>query len=138
MINVLLFARLREIVGQESIELHCAEVCTVRDAWNALQLKFPGTAGFERSLLFAVNKEFADLETKIKEGDELAIFPPVSGGEGPVSEKIYQEDERGDVYQIVERAIQIENLANQLSRPQDGAIVTFAGIVRNNSLGRKT
>lgn len=138
MIKVLLFARLREIVGQESIELHCAEVYTVGDAWNTLRIRFPGTAGFEKTLLFAVNQEFADLETKIKEGDELAIFPPVSGGESPVLEKIYQEDERGDVYQIVEGAIQIENLANQLSRPEDGAIVTFAGIVRNNSLGRKT
>jgi molybdopterin synthase sulfur carrier subunit len=94
MINVLLFARLREIVGQESIELHCAEVCTVRDSWNVLRIRFPDTAGFEKTLLFAVNKEFADLETKIKEGDELAIFPPVAVARAPSWEKIYQEDER--------------------------------------------
>jgi molybdopterin synthase sulfur carrier subunit len=79
-IKVLLFARLREIVGQETIELRGGEVHTVRDVWNTLRIAFPRTAGFEKSLLFAVNQEFADLETKIREGDELAIFPPVSGG----------------------------------------------------------
>jgi len=138
MIKILLFARLKEIVGQGAIELDCGEVQTVRDVWNTLQTRFPHSAGFEKSLLFAVNQEFADLETKVKEEDEVAIFPPVSGGESCDSRKIYQEDQSGDVYQMVCRAIQIENLAAQLSRPEDGAIVVFAGIVRNNSRGRKT
>ena len=138
MIKILLFARLKEIVGQGVIEVDCGEARTVRDVWNMLQTRFPHAAGFEQSLLFAVNQEFADLETKVKEDDEVAIFPPVSGGEGCGSKEVYREDQSGDVYQVVYQAIQIENLANQLSQAEDGAIVIFAGIVRNNSRGRKT
>ncbi|PYV39028.1 MAG: hypothetical protein DMG06_24220 [Acidobacteria bacterium] len=80
-IKVLLFARLREIVGCEMVELYRNEMLTVRDVWDTLRAQFPQVEGFGKSLLFCVNQEFADLDTRIKEGDELAIFPPVSGGE---------------------------------------------------------
>jgi len=138
MIKLLLFARFREMVGQEAIELDYGDVRTVHDVWNAFQSKFPRAAAFERSLLFAVNQEFANLETTVQDGDEVAIFPPVSGGESNDLKETYMEDQTGDVYQVVHQAIRIENLANQLSTPEDGAVVIFSGIVRNNSRGRKT
>ncbi|PYV92536.1 MAG: molybdenum cofactor biosynthesis protein MoaE [Acidobacteria bacterium] len=50
----------------------------------------------------------------------------------------YHQNETGDVYQIVQDAIQLDKLARQVSQPEDGAIVTFAGIVRNNTQGRRT
>jgi molybdopterin converting factor subunit 1 len=137
MIKVLLFARLREIVGHESVELSHGGVHTVRDVWSALQKSYPLPDDFQKSLLFAVNQEFASPETRVKEGDEVAIFPPVSGGENG-SANTYRQDPCGDVYQIVHQPIRIETLANQLGQPQDGAIVIFAGIVRNNTRGRKT
>lgn len=52
--------------------------------------------------------------------------------------RIYQANETGDVYQIVRDVIQLDTLAQQLSHPEDGAVVTFAGIVRNNTQGRRT
>ncbi len=136
-IRVLLFARLKEIVGREVVELHRQEMFTVGDAWDALRSQFPQVEGFGRSLLFSVNQEYAELDTPIKEGDELAVFPPVSGGE-ILTKKMYPENETGDVYQIVQEPIPLEEFSRQLSQPEDGAIVTFSGIVRNNTGGRKT
>ena len=52
--------------------------------------------------------------------------------------RIYQQNETGDIYQIVQDVVQLDMLVKQLSQPEDGAVVTFAGIVRNNSLERRT
>ncbi len=137
MIRVLFFAGLRDTVGRETLELDHGGLGTVQDVWSAVQRQFPRASDFGNSLLFAVNQEFADPETRVQEGDEVALFPPVSGG-ADLSSKPYLQDQSGDVYEIVRQVIQVENLANQLSRPEDGAVVIFAGIVRNNTRGRKT
>jgi MoaE-MoaD fusion protein len=136
-IKVLLFARLKEVIGLEMVELDRNQMLTVADVWDALRTEYPQVEGFEKSLLFSVNQEFADLYTRVKEGDELAIFPPVSGGQS-LAAKIDPENETGDVYRIVREPIRLENLVGQLSRPEDGAVVIFAGIVRNNTRGRQT
>ena len=136
-IEVFLFARLREIVGEPSLVIHCQEIQTVADVWTQVCDEFPQLKAFESSLLFAVNQEFASLQSPVRAGDEIAIFPPVSGGENapPVT---YPETENGDIFQIVRNPIRIEALAGQLQRPEDGAIVIFDGIVRDNTSGRKT
>ncbi len=136
-IEVLLFARLREIVGRDKLELQRQEMFTVRDVWDGLRALYPRVDGFGRSLIFSVNQEFADFETSVKEGDEVAIFPPVSGGESR-SKKVYAEDDAGNVFQIVRNPICLEALVEQLRQPEDGAIVVFDGIVRNNTRGRRT
>jgi molybdopterin converting factor subunit 1 len=132
-VEVILFARLREIVGRERVSIQRQEMLTVRDVWEGLQAQYPQIEGFGRSLLFSVNQEFAGFETQIREGDEIAIFPPVSGGQSA-----YTEDEHGDVFQIVKTPIHIETLVEQLRQPEDGAVVVFDGIVRDNTKGRKT
>jgi molybdopterin converting factor subunit 1 len=136
-IKVLFFARLREIIGREMVELDLNPMLNVADVWDALRTEYPQVKDFEKSLLFSVNQEFADLHTRVKEGDEVAIFPPVSGGQH-LADKANPEDETGDVYRIVREPIRLEDLVGRLSRPEDGAIVTFAGIVRNNTRGRQT
>jgi MoaE-MoaD fusion protein len=136
-IEVFLFARLREIVGEPSILIHGPEFQTVADVWAKLCGEFPQVKEFESILIFAVNQEFANLQTPVRTGDEIAIFPPVSGGENdpPVTRL---ETVNGDIFQIVRVPIRIEPLASQLQRPEDGAIVIFDGVVRDNTSGRKT
>ena len=135
--EVFLFARLREIVGQPSIHFHAQEFRTVADVWAKVCAEFPQVKEFESNLLFAVNQEFANLQTPVRAGDEIAIFPPVSGGENETPLPSL-EDVTGDVFEIVRVPIRIEPLASKLQRPEDGAIVIFDGIVRNNTSGRKT
>ena len=126
-IEVLLFARLRELVGHDRVVVRRQELLTVRDVWDGLRAQYPQVEGFGKSLLVSVNQEFAEWGTAVKEGDELAFFPPVSGG--TVGE---------DPIRIIRSPILIEPLVSQLQQPEDGAVVVFDGIVRNHSQGRKT
>ena len=126
-IEVLLFARLRELVGHDRVVVRRQELLTVRDVWDGLRAQYPQVEGFGKSLLISVNQEFADWGTAVNEGDELAFFPPVSGGTGG-----------GDPIRIIRSPILIEPMVSQLQQPEDGAVVVFDGIVRNHSQGRKT
>jgi molybdopterin converting factor subunit 1 len=136
-IEVFIFAGLREIVGAPQISIRSQKICTVADVWAQVCSEFPSVKEFENSLIFSVNQEFANLETKVQAGDEIAIFPPVSGGENELPET-YPKTENGDIFQIVWTPIRMEDLTSQLCCPEDGAIVIFDGIVRNNTAGRKT
>src|SRR5512134_3406333 len=81
-VTVKLFARLREVVGTPSLERHVADNATISDLIQNLQVEFPKLAGVIPQTIVSVNREFADLQTRLAEGDEVAIFPPVSGGSG--------------------------------------------------------
>ena len=65
------------------------------------------------------------------------MFPPVSGGQAS-STLFYDSNVLGDVYQIVRKPIQVNKLTQQLGQGEDGAMVTFIGVVRNNTQGRST
>ncbi len=136
-VRILLFARLRDLLGADSIELDSPDIESVGDAYGILRARHPELEAFSRSLLVAVNQEFADWNTPVVEGDELALFPPVSGGQAP-TDVDYPVDAAGDIYQIVRERIRTGGLVSQLTRDQDGAAVTFFGIVRNNTRGRRT
>ena len=136
-VRILLFARLRDLLGTDSVELDSSDIESVGDAYGILRARHPELEAFSRSLLVAVNQEFADWDTPVREGDELALFPPVSGGQTP-ADAGYPVDAAGDIYQIVRESIRTQGLASQLTRDQDGAAVTFFGIVRNNTRGRRT
>ena len=126
-IEVLLFARLRELVGQDRVMVHRQELLTVRDVWDGLRAQYPQVDGLGKSLLISVNQEFASWDSPVREGDELAFFPPVSGGA-----------EIDNPIQIVRSPILVEPLVARLQQPEDGAVVVFEGIVRNNTRGRST
>jgi len=136
-IEVLLFARLREVVGKDRLMVHRHEMANVRDVWDGLRAQYPQVGGFDKSLLVSVNQEFAGWDTPIKDGDELAFFPPVSGGNAAV-DATYPASKTGNVIQIVRNPIQLQALVEQLRQSADGAVVVFDGIVRNNTQSRRT
>lgn len=74
-IKIFFFARLRERVGKSEVTLPATQAPTVAQAWaNAVAGPMPP------NLLAAVNQEYASLDTPLKDGDEVAFFPPVTGG----------------------------------------------------------
>jgi molybdopterin converting factor subunit 1 len=77
---VRLFARLGDIAGTRETEVELGEGLTARDVYAALCRRFPDMSCLDGSLMYAVNAEYVDPDHPLREGDELALIPPVSGG----------------------------------------------------------
>lgn len=79
-VRVLAFARLRELVGFGARELDVADGTTLDALWASLQRDAGGLAGLRASTRFARNGALADGSTVVRDGDEIALLPPVGGG----------------------------------------------------------
>ncbi len=77
---VKLFASLREAAGRSEIEWELAEGATVETLLAHLRATLPGLASRADRAWIAVNRRYASPETALQDGDEVALFPPVSGG----------------------------------------------------------
>jgi len=112
-VTVRLFAGLRERAGWSEREVE--GVTRLGDVWPALDL-----GGEPDGLLYAVNKEYAGREHELRDGDEVALIPPVSGGAFRLS---------GD-------ALSLDAAVNEVRSERAGAIATFVGTTRVESRGR--
>ena len=112
-VHVRLFAGLRERAGWSKREI---EARTVADVWPAL-----GLGEEPAGLLYAVNREYAERGQELREGDEVALIPPVSGGG----------------FLVTEEPLSLETVTAEVSDEQAGAIATFTGTVRRQSRGRE-
>jgi molybdopterin synthase catalytic subunit len=81
-VTIRLFARLREMAGASELTRDVPDGATATDAWNALVREFPPMGDYARNVSCAVNEEYARLSAPLKDGDEIAFLPPVSGGSG--------------------------------------------------------
>lgn len=79
-VTVLFFGAARDAVGQTEVDLVLQGTPTAASAFAQVLERFPDLRRFGRSLLFAVNQEYAAEDRAVHDGDELAVFPPVSGG----------------------------------------------------------
>ena len=79
-VTIRLFARLREMAGAAEVRRDLPDGATARTAWEVLAGEFPGFDDYSRVVSCAVNEEYARLATPLKDGDEVAFLPPVSGG----------------------------------------------------------
>jgi len=130
-IRVMFFGAARDAVEANELDLAVAEPATVASAFQSLKTRFSMLERFGRSLLFAVNQEYATPETELKENDELAVFPPVSGGSC---------DYRcpHDFFELTTEAIDVGEVARRVVLPECGATVTLDGYAREWTNGKHT
>jgi len=79
-IKVLVFAYLRELIGSASIDLELVEGSTGDDLLRQLAASFPEIRENRKYLKFSMNGEYINPDQPIRQGSEIAVFPPVSGG----------------------------------------------------------
>ena len=125
---MLLFAKLRETVGQKEVSLDLPPGSTLGDAIARIEAQWPELEGQRSRLLASVNQERAPLDRGLVEGDELALLPPMSGGSGP-------ETPRAVAPQVVAEPLSLDRLLEAVSGSACGGIVTFTGVVRDHSRG---
>ena len=123
---------LKDLAGKSTEPVDVPEGARVSDLWRALLEKYPKFASFSGSAAVAVNQEYAPADTPLSEGAEVALLPPVSGGNSQTAptESAY--------VRILHERIVPHDIVPPLERPGDGAIVIFDGVVRNHSRGRRT
>ena len=78
--QVLLFAQLAQAIGKDRITIELSKGATVNDALNELAQKHELIAQMRNSIAVAINEQYCNANTEIKDGDTLALIPPVSGG----------------------------------------------------------
>lgn len=81
-VKVLFFGAARDAVGHGEVDFVLKSASTAANAFDKVLERYPDLRRFGRSLLFAVNQEYAAQDCEVHDGDELAVFPPVSGGSG--------------------------------------------------------
>ena len=114
-VSVRLFAGLRERAGAAQRSLELPEGARVADVWAPLEL------GDEPAgLLYAVNREYAAADAPLADGDEVAVIPPVSGGD----------------FRLSATPLSLDAVVAEVRRDEAGAIATFTGTTRNRSRGR--
>jgi molybdopterin converting factor subunit 1 len=79
-VRLLYFAVLRDIIGKSEVEVTLAEGTRARDVWAGLRAEHARLAAYQQPPLTAINERYADPDTLLCDGDELAFIPPVAGG----------------------------------------------------------
>ncbi|CAG0936096.1 MoaE-MoaD fusion protein [Thermoflexales bacterium] len=131
-IQVKLFATLKDRVGSSHVNVALPDDATVSVLLDRLAATQPKLAAAIATCVVAVNQEFAFGSTPIRSGDEVALFPPVSGGT-PVSGGAFPE-----IFRITAGAIDLNELVASVTLPATGAVCTFTGTVRGISSDHET
>jgi molybdopterin synthase catalytic subunit/molybdopterin converting factor small subunit len=124
-VTVLFFGVLKEMLASESQTLDLPPGATVDAVLGHFRTLLPQQPKLWSSLAIAVNQSYAPSGCLLRDGDEVALLPPVSGGCAPI-------------IALVSEPIDAVSLVRQIKQGEDGAVVIFDGIVRNNTRGRRT
>jgi molybdopterin synthase catalytic subunit len=127
-VRVLYFGALKDIFlkDRDTVDLPSgATVATLLEHYRRIE---PGQGNFWEILAIAVNQEYAQSGHLLRDGDEIALLPPVSGGTSEI----------GVHCELVRETIHTNEVVAALKHGEDGAVVIFDGIVRDNTRGRKT
>jgi len=159
-VNVLFFGAARDATGTHETQLTLHPPHNSQNTFEQVLNTYPALRRFGKALLFAVNQEYAEPDREIADGDELAIFPPVSGGSenNPVinarqgeensSDKLDSNAGSADVpsastattnfFELTTQPIDVGAVARRVVLPECGATVTLDGYARGWTRGRRT
>jgi len=133
-IQVLFFGLLKDICGRPADTIELPEGASASAVFEYYAARFPRLREMASSIVLARNHEFATALEPLADGDEVALLPPVSGG-AFLSEV---QDPAGHFFALTRDPIDPRAIETRLLQGCDGAIVTFQGVVRNNTSGRRT
>lgn len=122
-VKLLYFAVVREMIGHAQETRNVRPGQTLEEVFADVVADHPRIQRLRPSLLFMVNEEYAEPGYEVQDDDEIALIPPVSGG----------QQKR---FVVTEDPVSEADVSNLVASPDAGAIVTFVGAVRNNARGR--
>ena len=137
-VHVLFFGVLKEVAGRSSETVELPEDSSAQSVLAKLVEKYPRIRESLSSIAIAVNQQYCGPDTKLRDGDEIALLPPVSGGATAGETPAGQPAGRRRYACITRDAIDTKGVVDSLKRGEDGAALFFEGIVRNQTRGRKT
>jgi molybdopterin synthase catalytic subunit len=126
-VKVLFFGMLKDVTGFAAEQIELEEPASLATVWDLYAARFPRIHELKSHLRLALNHEFSTLDAVVKPGAEIAFLPPVSGGSDKTTH-----------YALTRDSIDTRALIQLIQRGHDGAIVTFEGVVRDNTDGRPT
>jgi len=136
-VRVLFFGAARDAAGHDETDVALKSPANTDSARTQILSQYPDLQRFGNSLLFAVNQEYAQPEREIHDGDELALFPPVSGG-SEVAQTSVCEPQSQDFFELTTNPIDVGAIARRIVLPECGATVTLDGYAREWTKGRRT
>jgi MoaE-MoaD fusion protein len=120
-IDILYFATLRDLIGQRKEKLEIPDGFTIGDLKGRLGERGDRIAQALSVALFSINREFAFAEEMLQEGDEVGVFPPVSGGAPPT------------ILAVTEDILDLDQIVASITSETTGAVCAFTGIVRRKT-----
>jgi molybdopterin synthase catalytic subunit len=132
-VQLLFFGGLKDLAGRDKETLDLPEDATVGDLLERCRTHMPDLQDYLGKIAVAVNQEYATRSLQLHEADEVALIPPVSGGAD-----LPATAEPAIHTRITHDRIDAPGIAEALKHPDDGAVVVFEGIVRNQTRGRRT
>ncbi len=121
-VTVRLFATLKDLAGQDRLTLD-SDSETIDDLRQALAVRFPALAPALPTAIAAVNHEYVFAGHPIQTGDEVAFFPPVSGGTA-----------WPEYFALSNGPVDLNSLTQKIVTPETGAVALFSGFVRGKTL----
>lgn len=118
------FAIMREHLGKSVETLDIPAGTTAGEIFQIAIRDTPRLAALERAVMVMVNEEYVDADHVLQDGDEIALIPPVSGG-----------DTLPELFTVTEDELDRRRIEKLVAGPDTGAVVTFAGTVRDNARG---
>ncbi len=134
-VKVLFFGQLKDITGRPNDTLEVVPGTTLAGIFDLYADRYPKLRELSSSIVLARNQQFSPRAEQVSDGDEIAFLPPASGGTGPYSHVM---DEGGHFFALTRESIDVDALKRHVLRGEDGAVIVFEGVVRNNSNGRRT